>query len=93
MTPADHVRSIALFNEKNPQPNVAVFHLGPRRPRPGRDRMRLADLADGHRRRAAQRRHLLVRHGGRDRHAGGLRGELSDGAALIKLPETAHRAR
>jgi sulfur-oxidizing protein SoxY len=30
MTPADHVKAIALFNEKNPQPNVAVFHLGPR---------------------------------------------------------------
>src|SRR5918911_4590633 len=30
MTAADHVKSIAVFNEKNPQPNVAVFHLGPR---------------------------------------------------------------
>lgn len=25
-----HVRRIAVFNEKNPSPEVAVFHLGPR---------------------------------------------------------------
>ena len=30
MTAADHVRRIALFNERNPQPDVAVFTLGPR---------------------------------------------------------------
>jgi sulfur-oxidizing protein SoxY len=30
MTPGDHVQRIALFNERNPQPDVAVFHLGPR---------------------------------------------------------------
>src|SRR4051794_28653536 len=30
MTADDHVRRIAVFNEKNPQPNVAVFHLTPR---------------------------------------------------------------
>src|SRR5688572_5915044 len=30
MTAADHVRRIALFNDKNPQADVAVFHLGPR---------------------------------------------------------------
>ncbi|WP_068876819.1 SoxY-related AACIE arm protein [Phenylobacterium sp. CCH9-H3] len=30
MTAADHVRRIALFNDKNPQPDMAVFHLGPR---------------------------------------------------------------
>lgn len=30
MTEADHVKRIALFNEKNPQPDVAVFHLNPR---------------------------------------------------------------
>lgn len=29
MTAADHVTTIALFNEKNPQPHVARFHLGP----------------------------------------------------------------
>jgi sulfur-oxidizing protein SoxY len=30
MTAADHVKSIHLFNEKNPQPNVIGVHLGPR---------------------------------------------------------------
>ena len=30
MTEAKHVASIHLFNEKNPQPYIAVFHLGPR---------------------------------------------------------------
>lgn len=30
MTAADHVRRIALFTEKNPLPDVAQFHLGPR---------------------------------------------------------------
>ncbi|MFT0861840.1 SoxY-related AACIE arm protein [Ancylobacter sp. G4_0304] len=29
MTAADHVRRIGVFNEKNPQAEVAVFHLGP----------------------------------------------------------------
>ncbi len=30
MTLAEHVRSIHLFAEENPRPNVAHFHLGPR---------------------------------------------------------------
>jgi sulfur-oxidizing protein SoxY len=30
MTAADHVRRIGVFNEKNPEANVIVFHLGPR---------------------------------------------------------------
>lgn len=30
MTAADHVKSIAIFNEKNPQRDVARFVLGPR---------------------------------------------------------------
>lgn len=30
MTAADHVRRIGVFNEKNPQADVAIFHLGPR---------------------------------------------------------------
>lgn len=44
MTPEDHVRRIALFNEKNPQPHVAMFHLGARAGRAQvATRMRLAD--------------------------------------------------
>jgi sulfur-oxidizing protein SoxY len=30
MTEAQHVRAIALFNERNPQPDIGVFHLSPR---------------------------------------------------------------
>jgi sulfur-oxidizing protein SoxY len=30
MTASDHVRAIAIFNEKNPQREVAKFSLGPR---------------------------------------------------------------
>jgi sulfur-oxidizing protein SoxY len=30
MTEADHVKAIHVFTEKNPQPNVVAFHLGPR---------------------------------------------------------------
>lgn len=30
MTAADHVRRIALFNEKNPQADIVVFQLGPK---------------------------------------------------------------
>lgn len=29
MTPGDHVVSIHVFNEKNPQPNMGNFYLGP----------------------------------------------------------------
>jgi len=29
MTAAEHVKAIHIFNEKNPQPNVASFQLGP----------------------------------------------------------------
>lgn len=36
MTPANHVKSIAIFNEKNPQTDVVVARLGPRA---GRARM------------------------------------------------------
>lgn len=44
MTDADHVVSIHVFNEKNPQPNVGNFYLGPRAGR-GQisTRIRLAD--------------------------------------------------
>ncbi|MES2992686.1 MAG: SoxY-related AACIE arm protein [Pseudomonadota bacterium] len=30
MTAADHVKAIAVFNERNPQRDVAVFRMGPR---------------------------------------------------------------
>ena len=44
MTQADHVRAIHVFTEKNPQPYVAVFRLGPRAGRASVEtRIRLAD--------------------------------------------------
>jgi sulfur-oxidizing protein SoxY len=44
MTEADHVESIHIFNQKNPQPYVAAFHLGPRAGRArASTRIRLAD--------------------------------------------------
>jgi len=44
MTVADHVRRIHVFAEKNPQPYVVSFHLGPRAGRASvATRIRLAD--------------------------------------------------
>ena len=44
MTPEDHVKSIHVFNEKNPQPNVGNFYLGPHAGRAQvSTRIRLAD--------------------------------------------------
>jgi sulfur-oxidizing protein SoxY len=44
MTEADHVRAIHVFTEKNPQPNVVGFRLGPRAGRASvATRIRLAD--------------------------------------------------
>ncbi|TMJ52615.1 MAG: SoxY-related AACIE arm protein [Alphaproteobacteria bacterium] len=44
MTEADHVASIHIFNQKNPQPYVAAFHLGPRAGKAAvSTRIRLAD--------------------------------------------------
>jgi sulfur-oxidizing protein SoxY len=44
MTPDDYVRSIHVFNEKNPQPNIGNFFLGPHAGRAQiSTRIRLAD--------------------------------------------------
>jgi sulfur-oxidizing protein SoxY len=44
MTPADHVRAFHVFTEKNPQPEVGTFRLGPRSGRARvATRIRLAD--------------------------------------------------
>src|SRR6266487_5180567 len=44
MAPEDHVKAIHVFNEKNPQPNIANFHLGPRAGKASvSTRVRLAD--------------------------------------------------
>jgi sulfur-oxidizing protein SoxY len=44
MTSSDYVKSIHVFNEKNPQPNLGNFYLGPRTGRAQvSTRVRLAD--------------------------------------------------
>src|SRR6202161_161045 len=44
MTPDDYVKTIHVFNEKNPQPNIGNFYLGPRAGRAQvSTRIRLAD--------------------------------------------------
>ena len=44
MTEADHVKAIHVFTEKNPQPYVVTFRLGPRAGKAHiQTRMRLAD--------------------------------------------------
>ena len=44
MTSSDFVRKIGIFNEKNPQPNVVNFYLGPRAGRASiATRIRVAD--------------------------------------------------
>jgi sulfur-oxidizing protein SoxY len=44
MTPDDYVKSIHVFNEKNPQPNIGNFYLGPQAGRAQvSSRIRLAD--------------------------------------------------
>jgi sulfur-oxidizing protein SoxY len=44
MAPEDHVKSIHVFNERNPQPNIANFYLGPHAGRAQvSTRIRLAD--------------------------------------------------
>jgi sulfur-oxidizing protein SoxY len=44
MSAEDHVKVISVFNQKNPQPNVVTFHLGPRSGRASvSTRIRLAD--------------------------------------------------
>jgi sulfur-oxidizing protein SoxY len=44
MTADDHVKSIHVFNEKNPQPNIGNFYLGPQSGRAQiSTRIRLAD--------------------------------------------------
>lgn len=44
MTAADYVKAIHVFNEKNPQPDVISFHLGPRAGKADiSTRVRLAD--------------------------------------------------
>jgi sulfur-oxidizing protein SoxY len=47
MTEADYVASIHIFNQQNPQPYVAAFHLGPRRRAVVSARIRLPTRSGG----------------------------------------------
>jgi sulfur-oxidizing protein SoxY len=44
MTPVEHVKAIHVFTEKNPQPEVATFRLGPR---DTQTVLAVAELSDG----------------------------------------------
>lgn len=47
MTPAEHVKAVHVFSEKNPRPEVASFYLGPLAGRASvATRIRLADTQD-----------------------------------------------
>ena len=62
MTADDYVKSIHVFNEKNPQPNIGNFYLGAQvRPRPDLDPYPPCRQPEDHRDRAALRRFVLVR--------------------------------
>ena len=93
MTATDYVKAIHVFTEKNPQPNVISFQLGPRAGRADvSTRIRLADTQTVDRDRRDERRHVLVGHGRRHRHARRLPGGSSDGRAhLINVPPKAKR--
>ena len=93
MAPEDYVKSIHVFNEKNPQPNIGNFYLGPQAGRAQvSTRIRLADsqkivaiarLSDDY---------VLVRQRRCRGDAGGLHrgGDLMP-SALINVPAKAKR--
>ena len=93
MTPADHVKSIHVFNEKNPQPNIGNFYLGPRAGRAQvSTRIRLADSQKIVAIARLSRRLVLVRQRRRRGDAGGLhRGGDLMASALINVPAKAKR--
>ena len=93
MTDADHVKAIHIFTEKNPQPNVVSFQLGPRAGTANiQTRMRLADTQIVTADRRDERRQLLARRARGRRHHGRLsRGKLMAARALINVPPKAKR--
>ena len=93
MAPEDHVKSIHVFNEKNPQPNIGNFYLGPHAGRAQvSTRIRLADSQKVVAIARAVRRLVLVGQRRRRRDAGGLHrgGDLMP-SALINVPAKAKR--
>ena len=93
MTADDYVKSIHVFNEKNPQPNLGNFYLGPRAGRAQvSTRIRLADSQKIVAIAQTVRRLVLV---GQRRRRGDARGLHRGGdlmaAALINVPKKAKR--
>ena len=93
MTAQDYVKSIHVFNEKNPQPNIGNFYLGPQAGRAQvSTRIRLADTQKVDGDRAAVRRLLLVGQRRRRRDARRLhRGGDLMASTLINVPPKAKR--
>jgi sulfur-oxidizing protein SoxY len=90
ITEADHVESIHIFNQKNPQPYVAAFKLGPRTERAQVSTGRLAARRSN---RTACRRQLLVRQRRCHRDFGRLHRTVETNGARIDQPSGASRAR
>ena len=93
MAPEDHVKSIHVFNEKNPQPNIGNFYLSPQAGRAQvSTRIRLGRQPEGGRDRKTVRRHVLVRQRRRRGDARRLHrgGDLMP-SALINVPSKAKR--
>ena len=92
MTPADHVKVVHVFNEKNPQPNVIDAYFGPRA---AKGVVLLAHPPRRHpdprRDRRDERRLVLVRPGRRHRHARRLPGVQLMARTLINVPPKAKR--
>ena len=92
MAATDYVKSIHVFNEKNPQPNVIGIHLGPARGQgQHRDPHPAGRFPEGGGDRADERRLGVVRPGRCDRHIGGLRGGIVMTRPLINVPARAKR--
>ena len=93
MTADDYVKSIHVFNEKNPQPNVGNFYLGPRAGRAQvSTRIRLADSQKIVAIAEISRRLVLVGQRRRRGDAGRLhRGGDLMASALINVPTKAKR--
>ena len=93
MTDKDYVKSIHVFVEKNPQPNVGNFYLNRiSRPRTGRNPHSPCRHPESGRDRAPVRRYVLVGQRRHRRHARRLhRGGQLMPSALINVPKKAKR--
>jgi hypothetical protein len=93
MTASDHVKAIAIFNERNPSETSRAFRLGPRAGRAKVEtRIRLATSQKVTASRDDERRQRLVGHGRRRRRARRLpRGRHLMARAIVTVTQTAKR--